>query len=281
HQTSNTWLMNRLINEQVLAGANVLRKMAKGGSDETEMRVAKLRILKNVYKILVMNYTKPPEDFVWRYEDKDGKIIETKKFTPLEFYKEAIGSSLKDYVSLIHYPGREYNRLYEFDNCRNVFDYPNPRSANVDIELIKDLIKKSIISNEPVWIGCDIGKGSDREKGILSSQIFNYDAIFKPEFKMDKETRIFYRYSASNHAMVIQGIDIKDGKPIKYLVENSHGSDEGEQGFYTMYNDWFDDYLYEAIINNKYLPQEIKEIFKQDPIHLPLWDPMTELLKVE
>ncbi|MEO0185440.1 MAG: C1 family peptidase [candidate division WOR-3 bacterium] len=281
HPTSNTWLMNRLINEQVLAGAATLRKMADSNADETELRAFKLKVLKTVYKILVMNFTMPPEDFIWRYEDKDGKIVESKKYTPQEFYKEFVGVELQNYVSLINYPGRDYNQLYQFDNCRNVFDYPDPVSANVTVDVIKEAIKKSILNNEPVWFACDIGMSNDREKGVLSSQIFNYDALFQAEFRMAKEQRIFYRYSASNHAMVMLGVDIKSGKAVKWLVENSHGTDEGDQGFYSMYDDWFDDYVYEAIVNTKYLPEEIKKIYKQKPIHLPLWDPMAQILRVE
>ncbi len=281
HPTSNTWLMNRLINEQVLAAADMIRKMTKSGADENDLRIIKLKVLKNVYKILVMNYTEPPENFIWRYEDKEGKINESREYTPLEFYRETVEQDLKNFVSLINYPGREFNQLYQFDNCRNIFDADDPKSANLTIDVIKQVIKKSILNNEPVWFACDVGKSNDREKGILSSKIFNYDALFQPEFKMDKEAKIFYRYSASNHAMVILGVDIKDGKPIKWLVENSHGADEGEQGLYSMYDDWFDDYVYEAIINVKYLPKEVKEIFEQKPIHLPLWDPMAELLRVE
>ncbi|MGQ9701544.1 MAG: C1 family peptidase [bacterium] len=281
HPSSNTWLMTALLNEQILAGAAVLRKMAQSGAEETDLRAFKLKILKNVYKILVMNFTEPPQEFIWRYEDKDGKIYETKKFTPQEFFKEAVGIKLKDYVSLINYPGREYNRLYQFDNCRNVYDAPDPVSANLRIDLIKDVVKKSLLNNEPVWFACDIGKGASREQGILSTQIFNYYTIFKPELRMNKEMRIFYRFSSANHAMTMLGVDIKDGKPVKWLVENSHGRDEGREGYYTMYDDWFDEYVYEAIINKKYLPEEVKKIFEQKPIHLPIWDPMAELLKVE
>ncbi len=281
HPTSNTWLMNRIINEQVLAGSKALRTLAQKGVDETELRVLKLKILKQVYKTLVMHFTTPPEHFIWRYEDEDGKIVETRTYTPLEFYREFVGINLKDYVSLIHYPGREFNRLYEFDNCRNLYDSPNPQSVNVEITQLKEFVKKSILNDEPVWFACDVGKGSDRKTGILSSALYNYDAIFQPELKMDKETRIFYRYSNANHAMIILGVDIKNNQPVKYLVENSHGSDEGEQGFYTMYDDWFTDYVYEVIINKKYLTDEIKKIFAQEPIHLPLWDPMAQLLKVE
>ncbi|MGB9720927.1 MAG: C1 family peptidase [bacterium] len=281
YPTSNTWLMNRLINEQVLAGAGILRRMAHSGADETELRVYKLKILKAVYKILVMNFTMPPEEFVWRHEDKDGKIVESKKYTPQEFYKEFVAVDLRNYVSLINYPGRDYDQLYQFDNCRNIFDYPDPLSANVSIDVMKEAVKKSLLNNEPVWFSCDIGKSNDREKGILSSKVFNYDAVFQTEIKMDKEARIFYRYSAGNHAMVILGVDIISSKPVKWLVENSHGSDEGDQGFYSMYDDWFDDYAFEAIINIKYLPEEVKKIFKQKPIHLPLWDPMAKILIVK
>uniref|UniRef100_A0A7C4TBI1 Aminopeptidase n=1 Tax=candidate division WOR-3 bacterium TaxID=2052148 RepID=A0A7C4TBI1_UNCW3 len=279
--SSNTWLMTQLLDEQVLSGAGILRQMAKNGADETELRAFKLRVLKNVYKVLVMNFTEPPEKFVWRYEDKDGKIFESKKYTPQEFFKEVVGVDLKNYVSLIDYPGREYNQLYQFDNCRNVFDAPNPRSANVNIALIKEVVKKSILNDEPVWFACDIGKECERENGILSSKIFDYDVIFKSEFKMNKEMRIFYRNSSANHAMVLLGVDVVEDRPIKWLVENSHGKDEGDEGFYIMYDDWFDDYVYEVIIDIKYLPEEIKKIFQQEPIHLPIWDPMAELLRVK
>ncbi len=281
HPSSNTWIMTSLLNQQVLAGAGILRKMAQSGVDETGLREFKLQVLKNVYKLLVMHFTEPPTEFVWRYEDKEGKIYDSKKFAPQEFFKEAVGINLQNYVSLINYPGREYNRLYQFDNCRNVYDAPDPKSANLKIDLIKEAVKKSVVNNEPVWFACDIGKEAAREKGILSTQIFNYQAIFKPELKMDKEMRIFYRFSSANHAMAILGVDIQNGKPVKWLVENSHGRDEGNEGYYTMYDDWFDEYVYEVIINKKYLSDEIIKIFEQKPIHLPIWDPMAELLKVE
>ncbi len=279
--SSNTWLMTRLLNEQVLAGASILRKMAQSGSSITELRTFKTHILKNVYRILVMSFTEPPGEFVWRYEDKNGKIIESKKYTPQEFYREAIGANLRDYVSLINYPGREYNRLYQFDNCRNIYDAEDTKSANVKMSVIKEVVQKSILNDEPVWFACDVGKDVVREQGILNSEIFDYNAIFRTGPKMDKETRIQYRFSTSNHAMVLLGVDILNDRTVKWLVENSHGRDEGDNGYYSMYDNWFDDYVYEVIVNKKYLTEETKKIFEQEPIHLPVWDPMSELLRVE
>jgi len=97
---------------------------------------------------------------------------------------------------------------------------------------------------------------------------------------LDKETRIAYRYTTANHAMVLLGVDIQQGKIVKWLVENSHGKESGHEGMFSMYDDWFDEYVYEAIISVKYLPPAIKNIFKETPVHLPIWDPMSEILNL-
>ena len=37
--------------------------------------------------------------------------------------------------------------------------------------------------------------------------------------------------------MVLRGVDIVEGKPRKWLVENSWGKDKGKQGTWTLYAD--------------------------------------------
>ena len=278
--SSNTSLMTMAIDEQLVAGAAGLRRMAHSGSDQAELRIKKLEILKTVYKILVLNFSEPPVQFIWRYEDKDDIVSDGNVYTPKQFYHEVVGINLRDYVSLLNYPGRDFYKLYQFDNCRNIFDTQDPVYANLPIAEIKTLVKKSILSNEPVWFGCDIGKAADRDKGILSIKIFDYDPIYQTGIMLDKETRIAYRYTTANHAMVLLGVDIQQGKIVKWLVENSHGKESGHEGMLTMYDDWFDEYVYEAIISVKYLPPAIKNIFKETPVHLPIWDPMSEILNL-
>jgi len=281
YNSSTSWSMGGAISEAVRTGAMTLRAMAKDGADETALRDKKLEILKSIYKILVLNLGEPPREFVWRYEDKDGKVSEGKAYTPLSFYQAVVGVNLRDYVSLMNYPGKEYYKLYQMDNTRNMYDVPDQVSANLPMEEIKKLMQASILANEPIWFASDIGKEAYGDKGILSARIFDYSKIYGPGPKMDKADWILLRHSTSNHAMIITGVDVQDGKSVKWLVENSHGKDSGHDGYYTMYNDWFDDYAYEAIVNIKYLPPEIRDIFKQAPIHLPLWDPMTKLLRVD
>ncbi len=62
-------------------------------------------------------------------------------------------------------------------------------------------------------------------------------------------------------------------------MENSWGEESGNKGYYVMTDDWFDEYMYEVVIDKKYVPDEILEVRKQDPVVLPAWDPMGSLAK--
>ena len=80
-----------------------------------------------------------------------------------------------------------------------------------------------------------------------------------------------------NHAMVITGVNIEDGKPTKWKIENSWGDDVANKGYYVATDSWFDKFVYQAVINKKYLnDNEIKDLEKE-PKKLELWDPMGTL----
>ena len=38
-----------------------------------------------------------------------------------------------------------------------------------------------------------------------------------------------------------------------------------------------DQFVYQAVIDSRFLSKEVREVLKQDPIELPLWDPMGSL----
>lgn len=69
-------------------------------------------------------------------------------------------------------------------------------------------------------------------------------------------------------------------KPVntsKWRVENSWGDDKGDKGYLTMTDDWFTEYVYEVVIDKKYIPQDKLDLLKQEVIVLPAWDPMGAL----
>lgn len=63
----------------------------------------------------------------------------------------------------------------------------------------------------------------------------------------------------------------------KFRVENSWGEDYGDKGYFVLTADWFDEFVFEAVIDKKYLSPAVMDVFKQEPIVLPAWDPMGTL----
>jgi aminopeptidase C len=69
----------------------------------------------------------------------------------------------------------------------------------------------------------------------------------------------------------------KDLQFIRYRVENSHGDDKADKGYLVMSDDWFNEYLYEVVVDKKYLSKDVLAVLDQEPITLKAWDPMGAL----
>ena len=151
---------------------------------------------------------------------------------------------------------------------------------------------------KPVWFGVDFGKHSQQKIGILDLNVYNTQLFFKSQFPcQDKASRLEYGESLMTHAMIFTGIHVEkrssdddsvqnsktfetqpDGlRIVRYRVENSHGDDKGEKGYIVMTDSWFDEYLYEIVVDKKFLTNDILAVLEQEPIRLPAWDPMGAL----
>lgn len=91
---------------------------------------------------------------------------------------------------------------------------------------------------------------------------------------MTKAERLVSRESMLTHAMCLTGVDLVDGAPRRWRVENSWGDKLGEKGFWTMNDSWFDEYVYEAVVPTAGLPEEITTALTGEVTVLPHWDPM-------
>jgi bleomycin hydrolase len=161
----------------------------------------------------------------------------------------------------------------------NVMGGAPVKYLNVEIGQIKAIAQKLLESGEPVWFGCDVIKMMHRKQGIWDAQLFDYDNIYQTKFLLDKESRLLYHDTMMNHAMLFTGVDIVEGKPRKWRVENSWGDEIGEKGFFIMNDNWFDEHIFEIAANIECLTAEMQDAFKLDPIVLPPWDPMGSLAK--
>jgi bleomycin hydrolase len=240
-----------------------------------ELRKSKVQMLSEVYRILSFCLGEPPTTFSWRYQDKEGKPITSPVYTPLSFYKQMVGINLSDYVMCMNDPSRDYYKLYEIQYDRNMIDGYNWRYVNLPASDLKDMAKKSIMSNEALYFSCDVGQQINKTTGILNTQQYRPDQLFNVKLNMDKKQRIQTFESSSSHGMALIGLDTDaEGKPVKWLLENSWGPDAGHKGYLTMTDQWFEEYMFRLVVNKKYVPTNILKVLDQKAILLPPWDAM-------
>ena len=155
-----------------------------------------------------------------------------------------------------------------------MFDMPDMNFINLDIDHLKTYTLKSLMNNEPVWFAADTKWNMEREHGIMKEGIYDFESLLDIKDTMTKAERIQYFTSTPNHAMVFVAVDTVKNRPVKWRIENSWGEDTGEKGYFTMYNSWFDNYVYTIVIHQKYLPEKVIALLKTKPKVLPVWDPM-------
>ncbi|MCK9618206.1 MAG: C1 family peptidase [Lentimicrobiaceae bacterium] len=275
YNTDNTSVISVLLARKLRENGLIIRDMAQQKKNVENLRSKKIEMLSEIYRMLVTGFGEPPSEFDWRYKSKDDKISETKQYTPLSFYNEMVGINLSDYVMFMDNPAREYNKVYEIEYDRNMIEGFNWKYINLPASVIKDFAKNSILANDAVYFGCDVGKQLNSEAGILDVNNYDYNSLLGVNFGMDKKQRILSFDSGSSHGMALVGVEVdKDGKPTKWMLENSWGDKAGNKGYLTMTDRWFDEYMFRLVVNKKYISAEALKLLEQKPVLLPPYDQM-------
>lgn len=275
YQSEKTATMSRLLKRKLREDGLKIREITRSRMREELKQEAKINMLQDIYRILVLSLGTPPTSFEWQFKDKDGSISVPKTYTPLGFYQELIGIDMDDYVMFMNDPTKPYYKLYEVQYDRNLVEGGNWKYINLPNDKIKAFAKESILNNEAMYFSCDVGKQLDSKNGTLDINNYNYDELMGVNFAMDKKGRIQTFDSGSTHGMALVGVNIlADGSIDKWLLENSWGADKGHKGYLTMTDEWFDEYMFRLIIRKKYIDTETLKISSMEPILLPPWDPM-------
>lgn len=238
-------------------------------------RTLKQDMLKDVYRILTLTLGQPPKTFEWRYTDKDAKLSELKTYTPLDFYKEAVGIDLNDYVMLMNDPTRPYYKLYEISYDRNVMEGRNWIYVNLPANEVKQIALASIKDNEALYSSCDVGKQLNSKEGLCATDNYQYGQLLGVEFSMNKKERIITGESGSSHGMALVAVDVdKEENPTLWQFENSWGSGSGHNGYLTFTDDWFTEYMFRIVPHKKFIPEKVLKVLETEATLLPPWDPM-------
>lgn len=261
-------------------------------------------MMTEIYEILCKMLGTPPnpnEKFQWAFTlyldltdqiEREAKrrktgdyenlqIKNTLEITPLEFYEKFVVNNFDSYCHFGNDPRNPYYQYYEGSDDVVIGGQKNG-FYNVPIELMSQMSAKSIVDNTPVEFDCDVIKYLNPAEELMDNKCYNYGLVFGENFdSLTKEQGLLCAQSNANHAMVFVGVDMtKDGKPIKWKVENSwgrHDQIEKSTGYYTMSHDWYNRYVYNIVVQDKYVPKALLRQYKKavkTPVILPPFDIM-------
>jgi len=267
--------LNDTLRKLLRQGARDLRALEGDGP----RRDRKREILTAVHRVLSIHLGTPPQKFLWQWKDSDKGFHRDGWTTPTEFAAAYVQLPVDEYVCLVHdpRPSSPVGRTFTVDYLGNVIDAPPVVYLNVEIDLIKQLTKDAIVGGEPVWFGCDVGKQMNADLGFWDAKLYDYGAVYDTDFTLDKAERLVHHETLMTHAMLFTGVDVVDGEPRRWRVENSWGDEKADSGFWTMNDSWFGEHVFEVAVRRSALPAELQARLDDEPIVLPAWDPMGAL----
>jgi len=277
--SSDTGRLNRALSTVLRQGARDLRAEVRAGRGAGDLRETKTDVLSTVHRILAIHLGTPPDRVFWQWQDKDRGFHREGWLTPRDFAQRYVNIPIEEYVCLVHdpRPGNEVGRTYTVEHLGNVVGAAPVVYLNVGADVLKQLTMDSLVDGQPVWFGCDTDKMSHSGLGLWDARLYDYDGLYDIQTTMTKADRLLHRATLMTHAMLFTGVDVDDGVPRRWRVENSWGESRGDKGFWTMNDSWFAEYVFEIAVHRDRLPAELLSALDAEPVRLPAWDPMGAL----
>ncbi|KAF2874630.1 bleomycin hydrolase [Massariosphaeria phaeospora] len=292
YNASNSSAMDRLITTKLREDAIRLRSLAASSTSPEILRATiateKEKMLREVHLILTLMLGPPPapdKAFVWEYYDRDSNLC-TLRTRPTAFAKELSdnrtmralgGTDVHKLFSLVNDPRNSYNRLLSVKRLGNVYEGRPVTYVNVDMPTMKKAVIEMLKRGFPVFFGSDVGKYSDSTKGIMDTELFDYELGFNIKLGLKKAERLQTGESQMTHAMVLTAVHVVDGKPVRWRVENSWSERAGDKGYFVMSDAWMDEFVYQAVVDPSVVSAAVRKVLEQKPKMLELWDPMGAL----
>ena len=280
YQSSHSGSMNALLNRNLKVCAVKLRRLAAEKAAPELLAAEKAEQLRKIYGFLCACYTEPPKRFDFEYVDKDKNYHRDPDLTPEAFRDKYIGSLLEETVSIINAPtaDKPFHKTYSVRYLGNIVGGREVVHLNLPMEEFKAAVIRQLSAGRVVWFGSDVSKHGDREKGTWDDRSYNSALLSGLDLELSKAEALDYWFSSMNHAMVITGVNLVDGVPNRWKIENSWGDDKGDKGYYVCSDSWFDRYVYQAAVEKEYLG-DLAALAKQPPKLLEAWDPVGTLAR--
>ena len=239
--------------------------MALRAADRKDIRKVKEDGLSDIYRILVANLGEPPVEFVWK-----GKA-----YTPESFRDEYVPQDMcKDYVLFMNDPTKPYYRRYSVENSRNCYEFDNWTFLNLPVENLLDMGLESLKNGKMFCFSADTDASALMMGGIYHTELYKLEEMLGISLDMSKEDLVASCEIKSAHAIAMAGVKLdSDGRPERWLVENSFGLERGWSGFVVMQNEWLEKYLFRLVVERQFVPQHLRKYLDMKPKVLKSWNP--------
>lgn len=283
--SSNTRDMDAYLTRYLRGAAKRLRESHEAGVGTDDLRAMKKEMMGEVTSLLITCLGEPPVQFDVRLRDKDDELVLSGTYTPQEFFDKVVSMPVDDYVSVISAPtaDKPFGHTYTVDRLGNVVEAGGVRYLNLPVERLKELAMAQLQDGLPVWFGCDVAQSFIRDEGIMDTASLDVDGLFgfPVEGCLDRAERLDYGESLMTHAMVLEGVNLDAaGKPTLWKVENSWGDKRAKDGFDSITDAWFDQYVYQVVVDKRFLSDSERKTYEtEEPTVLAPWDPMGSLAR--
>ena len=283
--SSNTRDMDAYLTRYLRGAAKRLREAHAAGVGTDDLRAMKKEMMDEVTSLLITCLGEPPVQFDVRLRDKDDELVLSGAYTPQEFFNKVVDMPVDDYVSVISAPtaDKPFGHTYTVSRLGNLVEAGGVRYLNLPIERLKEIAIAQLQAGLPVWFGCDVIQSYLRDEGIMDTASLDVDGLFgfPVETCMNRAERLDYGESLMTHAMVLEGVNLDAaGRPTLWKVENSWGDKRAKDGFDSITDAWFDEYVYQVVVDRRFLADDERRTYDTEaPTVLAPWDPMGSLAR--
>lgn len=231
---------------------------------ENRIQATKEAGLRAIYHLLTQTLGTPPQEFSWRGQP----------YTPLSFRKRFIPGNLEqDYVMLTNDPTRPYYRMYEVEHSRNCYEGNNWTFLNLPAGELEDLGIASLRDGAMFYFSCDTYHGDESAAGKYSENLHDFSGRLGVDVSMDKKDMVASGEIYSVHAMAMAGVKLDDdGRPVRWVAENSFGPERGFGGLIVMDAPWFRTYVFRMAVEKRFLSDRQRAMTQQKPKKIPAWN---------